>query len=92
MMNNVFRDYLDDFVACYINGIFIFLKTMEDHDHHVHLVLEKLQKVGLYTKLEKCEFHQFGVELLGYVVFGNDIHMDLRKVQTTVDWVILTFV
>jgi hypothetical protein len=29
---------------------------------------------------------------LGYIIFGNDVHMDPRKVQTIVDWVTLTFV
>jgi hypothetical protein len=65
---------------------------MEDHECHVHLVLEKFQKVGFYAKLGKCEFHQFEVEFLGYIIFGNGIHMDLLKVHTIVDWVILTFV
>jgi hypothetical protein len=41
-MNNVFREYLDNFVVCYINDILIFWKKMEDHEHHVCLVLEKL--------------------------------------------------
>jgi hypothetical protein len=28
---------------------------MEDHECHVHFVLEKLREVGLHIKLEKCE-------------------------------------
>jgi hypothetical protein len=92
MMNNVFHEYLDDFVVCYINDILIFSKDTEDHDRHVCLVLEKLWEVGFYAKLEKCEFHQSEVELLGYIIFGNGIHMDLHKVHTVVDWVLLAFV
>jgi hypothetical protein len=41
LMNDVFCEYLDDFVGCYIDDIFIFSKNMEDHERHVHLVLEK---------------------------------------------------
>jgi hypothetical protein len=37
-----------------------------------------------------CEFYQSKVEILNYVIFGNGIHMDPCKVQTIVDWVILT--
>jgi hypothetical protein len=37
LMNDVFREYLDDFLFCYINDIFIFSKNMEDNEHHVHL-------------------------------------------------------
>jgi hypothetical protein len=84
-MNDVFHEYLDDFVVCYIDDIFVFLKNMENHDRHVHMVLAKLWKVGLYTKLDKCEFHQFEVEFLGYVIFGDGIRMDLHQVQTIVD-------
>jgi hypothetical protein len=42
VMNDVFCEYLGDFVICYIDDIFIFSKNMEDHDRHVCLVLEKL--------------------------------------------------
>ncbi len=45
LMNNVFCEYLDDFVVCYIDDILIFSKNMEDHECHVCLVLEKFQKV-----------------------------------------------
>ncbi len=85
-MNDVFREYLDDFMVHYIDDMFIFSKNMEDHECHVRLILEKLQEVGLYTKLKKCEFHQSKVGFLNYVIFGDDIHMDPHKVQTIVDW------
>jgi len=41
MMNDVFREYLNNFVACYIDDIFIFSKNMVNHEGHVHLVSEK---------------------------------------------------
>jgi hypothetical protein len=85
VINNVFCEYLGDFMICYIDDIFIFSKNMEDHEHHVHVVLEKFWEVGLYVKLKKCEFHQFKVELLGYVIFKDGICIDPRKVQTIIN-------
>jgi hypothetical protein len=41
MMNDVFHEYLDDFVVYYIDDIFIFSKNMANHECHVRLVLEK---------------------------------------------------
>jgi hypothetical protein len=38
LMNNVFREYLDNFVVYYIDDILIFPNNMEDEEHHVHLV------------------------------------------------------
>jgi hypothetical protein len=68
LMNDVFHEYLDDFMVCYIDDIFIFSKNMEDHEHHVHIILEKFREVGLYAKLYKHEFHQFKVEFFDYVI------------------------
>ncbi len=92
MMNDVFHEYLNDFVVYYIDDIFIFSKNIANHERHVCTILEKLQEVGFYAKLEKCEFRQTEVEFLGYIISGNGIHMDLHKVQTIVDWATLTFV
>jgi hypothetical protein len=91
IMNDIFREYLDDFVVCYINNILNFQK-MVDYEHHVHLVLENFQKVGLYAKLEKYKFHQSEVEFLGYIISRDGIHMDLCKLQTIVDQVTSIFV
>ncbi len=41
MMNDIFHEYLDDFVVCYIDDIPIFPKNMADHECHVHIILEK---------------------------------------------------
>ncbi len=41
LINDVFHEYLDEFMICYIDDILIFPKNMEDHEPHVHMVLEK---------------------------------------------------
>jgi hypothetical protein len=88
-MNDVFHEFLDDFMVCYIDDIPIFSKNMEDHERHVCLVLEKLWEVGLYAKLEKCEFHQFEMKFLGYIISRDGIRMDYLKVQIIIGWVTL---
>jgi hypothetical protein len=51
-MNDVFYEYLDDFVVCYTDDIIIFSKNMGDHEHYVRLVLEKLQESN-FMKVEE---------------------------------------
>ncbi len=36
-MNDVFREYLNDFVVCYIDDILIFSKNLEKHEHHFNM-------------------------------------------------------
>jgi hypothetical protein len=86
LMNNVFIEYLNNVMVYYIDDILILSKSMKDHECHVCLVLKKFQEVGLYAKLEKCEFHQSEVKLLSFVISKEGIHMDPCKVQTIVDW------
>ena len=61
-------------------------KNKEDHKQHVRLVLEKVRNIGLYAKLKKCVFHQLQVEFLGYIISGEGIFMDPKKIQTVLEW------
>jgi hypothetical protein len=42
LMNKVFMEYLDKFVVVFINDILVYSKSEEDHEEHLHLVLQKL--------------------------------------------------
>ncbi|GKE59422.1 putative reverse transcriptase domain-containing protein, partial [Tanacetum coccineum] len=44
LMNRVCRPYLDKFVIVFIDDIFIYSKTKEEHDAHLRLILELLKK------------------------------------------------
>ncbi len=85
LMNDVFHEYLDNFVVFYINGIFIFSKNMEEYEQNVRLVFDKFKGVGLYVKLEKWKFHQIEVDFFGYFISRNGIFMDLYKAPTIAD-------
>jgi hypothetical protein len=56
MMNKVFIEYLDMFVMVFINDILVYSINEEEHEGHLHLVLQKLRDHRLYAKLSKCEF------------------------------------
>jgi hypothetical protein len=49
-------EYLDRFVVVFIDNILVFSKTMEEHEEHLRLVLEKHRSNQLYAKFSKCEF------------------------------------
>jgi hypothetical protein len=87
MMNNIFQEYLDHLVVIYLDNILIYSRNEEEHVHHIRLVLEKLREQGLYAKQEKCLFHSSIVEFLDYIISGNGISMDGKKIQTIIDWI-----
>ncbi len=56
MINNVLRQYLNQFVIIYLNDIMIYLSILKKHVNYVFKVLEYLNKKDLHLKLKKCEF------------------------------------
>jgi hypothetical protein len=90
LMNKVFMEYLDKFVVVFIDDILIFLKTEEDQETHVRLLLEKLRTHQLYAKFNKCEFWLSEVAFLGHVISAGGISVDSGKVRDVLNWMPLT--
>jgi hypothetical protein len=42
MMNKVFMEYLDKFVVVFIDNILVYSRSEQEHEGHLHLVLQKL--------------------------------------------------
>jgi hypothetical protein len=42
LMNKVFMEYLDKFVMVFIDDIFVYSRSEEEHKEHLHLALQKL--------------------------------------------------
>jgi hypothetical protein len=56
LMNRIFMEYPDKFVMVFIDDILVYLRSEEEHEEHLRLVLQKLRDDRLYAKLIKCEF------------------------------------
>jgi hypothetical protein len=55
-MNSVFMPKLDQLVVVFIDDILVYLKSMEEHEEHLWIVLQWLREHQLYAKFSKCEF------------------------------------
>jgi hypothetical protein len=86
LMNKVFMEYLDKFVIVFIDDILIFSKNEEEHDKHLHMVLQKLRENQVYAKLNKCEIWLKKVSFLGHIIFEGGIYVDPSKVKDVFSW------
>ena len=85
-MNGVFSDLLDVCIVIYLDDILIYSDDIMQYQRHVKEVLKRLQKAGLYVKVEKCEFHSDSVKYLGYVLSPSGLTMSDAKVKTIQEW------
>jgi hypothetical protein len=85
-MNKVFMEYLNKFVVVFIDDILDYLRSAEEHEEHLRLILQKLWDHRLYTKLSKCEFWLKQVAFLGHTISKGGISVYPSKVQDVLSW------
>jgi len=85
-INKALSGLVDYFVVIYLNDILIYSKLKEDYYTHVRIVIERLRKYKLYTKLNKCFFNVEEVEFLGFIVSSIRVKPDLDRILTIKKW------
>jgi hypothetical protein len=68
LMNSVFMDYLDKFMAVFIDDILIYSQNEQEHEEHLRKVLQRLRDCQLYAKLSKSKFWISEVLFLGHII------------------------
>jgi hypothetical protein len=56
LMNSIFMMELDWFIVVFIDDILVYSKSMEEHEDHLQIILQRLREHQLYAKFSKCEF------------------------------------
>ena len=67
-INKVFFRLINYFIVIYLNNILIYSKLKEDYYTYIRIVIKRLKKYKLYTKLNKCFFNIKEVEFLGFII------------------------
>ncbi len=56
LINNILREYLNDFIIIYLNDILIYSDNLKIHCKYVCKVLAKLNEQAIYMKKLKSRF------------------------------------
>jgi len=86
LINDMLREYLDDFVITYLNDILIYSDDLKMHRSHVHKVLKKLNKRALYVKKSKSKFEAKEIKFLDYIIQSEQIKKNSKKTDAVRNW------
>ncbi len=68
LINNILREYFNDFVIIYFNNILIYSDNLKTHHKYVYKILIKLNKRTLYVKKLKSRFKIKKIKFLKYII------------------------
>jgi hypothetical protein len=70
----------------YIDDIFVYSKTMEEHAEHLEYVLNKLHENKLSANKVKNEFDEKEMDFLKHILLREGVRLDPTKLQAIRDW------
>ena len=70
----------------YLDDIAVFSNSFSQHIERLRLVFERMQAAGLKFNPEKCQLFQKRIAFLGYVVDGQGVSPDPKKVEAIETW------
>lgn len=86
LMTTIFRDIIRIYVHVYLDNIFIFSDTVDEHEEHLQLVFEQLRKHSLFVKESKCDLYADHIDCLGHVIDDKGTHPDVDKLACIRNW------
>jgi len=79
IMNKITADYLYRFCVSYIDDLLTYSQSFPDHIHHLRLILQRLSDAGLRMRADKCIWAQHKLPYLGFILSGDGIEPDPKK-------------
>lgn len=86
LMTNIFHEYIGVFLHVYLDDIFVFSNSIEEHEAHLELVFSKLQENEFYVKESKCQLYSTETDCLGHLIDECGIHADGDKMAQIRNW------
>jgi hypothetical protein len=79
-INKVLSRIINYFIVIYLNNILIYFKPKEDYYTYIKIIIKRLRKYKLYTKLSKYFFNIKKVKFLGFIIGFIRVKPDLDKI------------
>ena len=86
LMTVIFQDYIGRFVQVYLDNIFVYSNSIEEHEKHLELIFDELREVHLYLEESKLNLYSKRMNWLGHLIDDHSIHVDSDKMSHIHGW------
>ena len=86
LMTSVSHNFITRFVHVYLDDIFIYSLTIEEHKNHLAQVFDKLREDQLYLSRDKVDLYSERMDCLSHIITNAGIHACADKMQKIQDW------
>ena len=68
LMTTIFRDCISQFVHVYLDNIFIYLRSIKEHEKHLGIVFQRLRDHHPFLSKTKVDLYSKRLECLGHII------------------------
>jgi len=86
LMTTIFRDAIGQFAHIYMDDLFVYNDTVEDHAGHLEYSLQKLRENHLFLEEVKCDLFLSHMDCLGHLIDDQGLHADTDKMARIHNW------
>jgi len=81
-ITHVLREYINNFVAVYLNDSIVFLKNVTRHDEHIWKIMKKPIKAEITLNIKKCKFYIIRVDNFRMVFSSEELKILKKWIQS----------
>ena len=85
-LEDLFYDELGKHIWVYIDDIFVFSETFEEHVKDVTNASSKLQNAGYCANSKRSVFIATKLDILGHMIDNDGLHPAPERILTIMDW------
>ena len=86
LMTAIFQDKIGIFVHVYLDDLFVFTVSIEDHEKDLEYVFKKLQEFHLFLEKVKCDLYSKHMDCLGHLINDQGLYTAMDKMACVCEW------
>lgn len=86
LMNTVLAGLIGNTCYVYLDDIIVYSTTLDEHEHKLRKVFDRLREHKLLLQPDKCNFFMPQIKFLGHIISEEGVTMDPEKVKAVVNY------